>query len=39
MDPEAISLSKEDINSGSLEDGELILFAKDLSIDTECALD
>ncbi|KAL7530293.1 hypothetical protein ACHAWF_003327 [Thalassiosira exigua] len=39
MDPEEISLSKEDINSGSLEDGELILFAKDLSKDTECALD
>ena len=30
MLPEVIRLSKDDINSGSLEDGELILFAKDL---------
>lgn len=39
MNPEKISLNKEDINSGSLEDGELILFAKDLPIDAECMLD
>jgi ribosomal protein S18 acetylase RimI-like enzyme len=39
MPPEVIHMSKEDINSGSLEDGELILFAKDLPIDGECLLD
>eukprot|EP00571_Detonula_confervacea_P006277 CAMPEP_0172321146 /NCGR_PEP_ID=MMETSP1058-20130122/42479_1 /TAXON_ID=83371 /ORGANISM="Detonula confervacea, Strain CCMP 353" /LENGTH=303 /DNA_ID=CAMNT_0013036575 /DNA_START=228 /DNA_END=1139 /DNA_ORIENTATION=+ len=39
MDPKTIHLSKEDINSGSLEDGELILFAKDLPMDAECVLD
>ena len=36
MDPEEISLNKEDINRGSLEEGELILFAKDLPLDDEC---
>mmetsp|Transcript_29536 Transcript_29536/g.62237 ORF Transcript_29536/g.62237 Transcript_29536/m.62237 type:complete len:319 (+) Transcript_29536:86-1042(+) len=39
MDPKTISLSKEDINSGSLEEGELILFAKDLPIDDECVME
>lgn len=39
MDPEKIELSKEDINSGSLENGELILFAKDLPVDPECVID
>lgn len=39
MLPEAIQLSREDINSGSLEDGELLLFAKDLPIGGECPLD
>ena len=39
MNPETIQLSKEDINSGSLEEGELILFARDLPIDPECQLD
>lgn len=40
MDPEAIALNEEDVNKGSLEDGELILFAKDLPADNaECALD
>ncbi|KAL7543113.1 hypothetical protein ACHAXR_013071 [Thalassiosira sp. AJA248-18] len=39
MNPETIELSKEDINSGSLEDGELILFARDLPIPAECLLD
>jgi ribosomal protein S18 acetylase RimI-like enzyme len=39
MSPEVIHMSKEDINSGSLEDGELILFAKDLPIAGECLLD
>ena len=37
--PEVIQLSTEDINSGLLEDGELILFAKDLPISTEYSLD
>jgi ribosomal protein S18 acetylase RimI-like enzyme len=36
---EVIQLSNEDINSGLLEDGELILFAKDLPISAECSLD
>ena len=39
MDPEEVNLSKEDINSGSLEEGELILFAKDLPLDSECDVD
>ena len=39
MDPEEVNLSREDINSGSLEEGELILFAKDLPLDTECDVD
>jgi hypothetical protein len=39
MMPEVIQLSTEDINSGLLEDGELILFAKDLPISTEYSLD
>jgi ribosomal protein S18 acetylase RimI-like enzyme len=39
MPPEVIHMSKEDINRGSLEDGELILFAKDLPMDGECLLD
>lgn len=39
MDPEEVNLSREDINSGSLEDGELILFAKDLPLDAECDVD
>ncbi|KAL9183707.1 hypothetical protein ACHAXT_004563 [Thalassiosira profunda] len=39
MDPETIALSNEDINSGSLEEGELILFAKDLPLDGECVLE
>mmetsp|Transcript_26493 Transcript_26493/g.40985 ORF Transcript_26493/g.40985 Transcript_26493/m.40985 type:complete len:279 (+) Transcript_26493:67-903(+) len=40
VDPESILLSKEDINGGSLEEGELLLFAKDLEIDPElCVLD
>mmetsp|Transcript_8658 Transcript_8658/g.18629 ORF Transcript_8658/g.18629 Transcript_8658/m.18629 type:complete len:216 (+) Transcript_8658:497-1144(+) len=38
MNPEIISLNKEDVNSGSLEDGELILFAKDLPVGAECML-
>ena len=39
MDPRSINLSKEDINSGSLEKGELILFSKDLPLDDECDVD
>jgi ribosomal protein S18 acetylase RimI-like enzyme len=39
MSPEVIHLSQDDINSGSLEDGELILFAKDLLLGGECPLD
>jgi ribosomal protein S18 acetylase RimI-like enzyme len=39
MLPEVIRLSKDDINSGSLEDGELILFAKDLPMGEECPMD
>jgi hypothetical protein len=39
MLPEVIQLSKEDINSGSLEDDELILFAKDLPMAEQCSLD
>ena len=39
MMPEVIQLSNEDINSGSLEDGELIFFAKDLPISAACSLD
>ena len=39
MDPETIDLSTDDINSGSLEEGELILFAKDLPLDSECLLE
>lgn len=39
MEPEEIQLSAEDINRGSLEDGELILLAKDLPIDSECTMD
>ena len=39
MDPKTIDLSRDDINSGSMEEGELILFAKDLPIDAECAVD
>ena len=36
VDPTSISLTKEDINSNSLEEGELVLLAKDLPIDEEC---
>ena len=36
MKPEEIQLSVEDVNHGSLEDGELILFVKDLPIENEC---
>ncbi|KAL7501153.1 hypothetical protein ACHAWT_011014 [Skeletonema menzelii] len=36
VDPTSISLTKEDINSNSLEEGELVLLAKDLPIDDEC---
>lgn len=39
MDPETIQLSVEEINANSLEEGELILFAKDLPIDPECPID
>jgi len=39
MPPERIALNKEDVNRGSLEDGELILLAKDLPVDAECALE
>lgn len=39
MQPEVISLNKKDINYGSLEEGELILLAKDLLLDAECMLD
>ena len=39
IDPRSIDLSKEDINSGSLEEGELILFCKDLPLDDECGID
>ena len=38
MDPTLIELSQQDINSGSLEEGELILFAKDF-VDQECVLE
>lgn len=38
MEPEEIQLSAEDVNRGSLEDGELILFVKDLPIDSECTM-
>ncbi|KAL3758616.1 hypothetical protein ACHAWU_008370 [Discostella pseudostelligera] len=38
MEPEEIQLSVEDINRDSLEDGELILFVKDLSIGDECTV-
>ena len=33
MDPLSIDLTYQDINSGSLEEGELILFSKDLPVD------
>lgn len=36
VDPMSISLTKEDINSNSLEEGELVLLAKDLPIDDDC---
>ena len=39
MLPEVIHLSKDDINSRLLEDGELILFAKDLPMGEECPMD
>lgn len=39
VDPASISLTKEDINSNSLEEGELVLLAKDLPIDAECNVD
>jgi len=39
VDPESLSLTKEDINSNSLEEGELVLLAKDLPIDAECNVD
>jgi uncharacterized Zn ribbon protein len=39
VDPSSISLTREDINSNSLEEGELILLAKDLPIDAECRVD
>jgi ribosomal protein S18 acetylase RimI-like enzyme len=39
VDPLSISLTKEDINSNSLEDGELILLAKDLPYDSVCEID
>jgi len=38
MEPEEIQLSAEDINRDSLEDGELILFVKDLSVGDECTV-
>jgi len=38
VDPASISLTKEDINSNSLEEGELVLLAKDLPIDAECCV-
>lgn len=39
VDPASISLTKEDININSLEEGELVLLAKDLPIDAECNVD
>lgn len=39
VDPSSISMTREDINSNSLEEGELILLAKDLPIDAECRVD
>ena len=36
MDPLSIDLTAQDINSGSLEEGELILFSKDLPMDEFC---
>jgi len=39
VDPSSISLTREDINSNSLEEGELILLAKDLPMDAECRVD
>jgi len=39
VDPASISLTKEDINSNSLEEGELVLLAKDLPIDAECEVE
>lgn len=39
VDIASISLTSEDINSNSLEEGELVLLAKDLSIDDECNVD
>jgi len=36
MDPLSIDLTVQDINSGSLEEGELILFSKDLPVDEFC---
>lgn len=36
MDPKSIDLTYQDINSGSLEEGELILFSKDLPVDEFC---
>ena len=38
MDPESISLTSHDINKGSQENGELILFAKDLELEIECMI-
>ena len=36
MDPLSVDLTYQDINSGSLEEGELILFSKDLPVDEFC---
>jgi len=36
MDPLSIDLTYQDINSGSLEEGELILFSKNLPVDEFC---
>ena len=39
IDPSSISMSKEDVNSGSAEEGELIIFSKDLLVDSESTFD
>lgn len=39
VDPTTISLTQEDINSNSLEDGELVLLAKDLAVNEDCYVD
>ena len=36
VDPSTISLTQEDINRNSLEEGELVLLAKNLAVDDEC---